>query len=118
MNINTRQPARRPLGPTRIRFNPKLGRELRWKDSVDTTRKLSADFIGFANIIFLSFNQLDQDRPAIKENRTRPNYRGRPGRRLVEPRDEATKLPEYVPIQVVSDRQKTLQKILWCAISS
>jgi hypothetical protein len=52
--MSTRQPARRPLGPTTIDLNPNVGWELGWKDSVDNAGKFSAAFTGFANVIFLS----------------------------------------------------------------
>jgi hypothetical protein len=42
-NMSSRQPARTPWGPTKIRFNPNVRRELGWKASVDDTGKLSAD---------------------------------------------------------------------------
>src|SRR5271163_1694394 len=71
MNMSTRQPARRPLGPTKICFNPNLGRELGWKDSVDVTGKLlSADLTGFAEIIFRSFNRLVQEWTGHLRNRS------------------------------------------------
>jgi hypothetical protein len=53
-NMSIRQPARRPLGPMKIRFNPILERELLWKDSVDAATKFSVAFTGFAMVIFLS----------------------------------------------------------------
>jgi hypothetical protein len=64
MNMSTRQPARRPLGPTKTCFNPNLGWELGWKDSVDKTGKFSATFTGFAIVIFLSWIG---NGPALKE---------------------------------------------------
>jgi hypothetical protein len=57
MNISTRQPARRPLGPTKTCFNPNVGWGIGCKDSGDNTGKFSAAFTGFVEIIFLSFNQ-------------------------------------------------------------
>jgi hypothetical protein len=53
--MSTRQPARRPLGPANICFNPNVGWELVWKDSVDNAGKFSTAFTGFANVIFPSF---------------------------------------------------------------
>jgi hypothetical protein len=54
MNMSTRQPARRPLGPTKIDFNQNVGREFRWKPSLDDMGKFSATFSRFAKVIFLS----------------------------------------------------------------
>src|ERR1700693_218300 len=55
MNMSTLQPARRPLCPTKIDFNPNVGWELGWKDLVDNTGRFSAALTGFAKVIFLSW---------------------------------------------------------------
>jgi hypothetical protein len=90
----------------KIRFNPSLERELLWKDSVDATAKFSATFPGFAKVIFVSWIG---NGSAIKEIET-----ARAGIRQSDFRFVFL----AVPIQVVSDRQKTLQRILLRAISS
>jgi hypothetical protein len=57
MNISTRQPARRPLGPAKTFLNPNVDCGIGRNDSVGNTGKFSAAFTGFVEIIFLSFNQ-------------------------------------------------------------
>src|ERR1700735_5802605 len=105
MNMRIRQPARRPLGPTKNCFNSNVGWKLGWKDSVDTTDKFSAAFTGFANVIFLSSIRIG---PGIYEiEGSRPKILPRVLRFVFSP----------VPIQVVSGRQKTLQRILPPAVS-
>jgi hypothetical protein len=105
MNMRIRQPARRLLGPTKICFNPNVGRELGWKDSVDNTGKLSAVFTGFAKIIFFSWIRIG---PVIKEIEA-----ARAGIR----RHNCGFVLSTVPIQVVSGGLKTLQRKLRRAVT-
>ena len=44
MNMSSRQPARRPLGPMKICFNPNVGWDFGRKDSDGNTGKFSATF--------------------------------------------------------------------------
>jgi hypothetical protein len=54
VKISNRQPARRPLRPTKIDFRPELGWELGWIGPVDNEGVSSAAFSRFSNAIFVS----------------------------------------------------------------
>ena len=69
MNISTRQPARRPLGPTKICFNPNVGRELGRKYSVDNTGKFSATPSLDLQRSFFSPSMLFRIGPVIKKSK-------------------------------------------------
>src|ERR1700689_4976266 len=99
-NMSSRQPARRPLGPTKIGFNPNVRRGTGLKGSVDNAGKLATFFSRFAKVIFLSGMR---NGPAFKEIEA-----ARTGIRLLDWRFEFS----AVPMQVVSGRRKTLQRKL------
>src|SRR5208282_3419789 len=99
-NMSSRQPVRRPLGPTKIGFHPNVKRELGWKALVDNTGKFSAAFSRFAEVIFPSWIR---NGPDIKEIEAA---------RAVIRASDLCFVFSAVPIQVVSCRQKTLQRKL------
>src|ERR1039457_742557 len=98
-NMSIRQPARRPLGPTKTGFKPNVRRELDGKVFVDKTGRFSAALSRFAKVIF---SLLNQGRSGYQRNRSRQTGIRQSDLRFVL---------SAVPIQVVSGRQKTLQRI-------